>query len=100
MFEHHFDLGVAMTTVHASEIISVWTEQAVPARLVWRGDRCLITDTATLLHESFDHDALTYSARRIIGWRFQGRSVNDGSTRVFDARQITGTRWERLGVYT
>ncbi|MCI0156810.1 hypothetical protein KNO15_08885 [Leifsonia shinshuensis] len=89
-----------MSTVQTPEVVSVWTENGRPIRLVWRGNRYLVTDTPTPLHESFDHDASTHPAQRIVGWRFQGRSLDDGATRVFDAHQTACTRWVLTGVYT
>lgn len=88
-----------MATVHTSEIVSVWTEEGRPVRLAWRGDRFLVTDIPTPLREPFDHDALAHSPQPIIGWRLQGRSVSDGDTWVFDAREVAGTRWELTGMY-
>jgi len=65
-----------MTTVHTSEFVSVWTEQGRSVRLVWRGDRFLVTDTPTPLREPLDHHALTHSPQRIVGWQFQGTSLS------------------------
>ncbi|QNE35869.1 hypothetical protein [Leifsonia shinshuensis] len=88
-----------MAIAHASEIVSVWTENNRPTRLVWRGARYLVTDTPTPINEPFDDVAPTHAAHRIVGWRFQGRSVNDGDTKVFDVLQLEGTRWQLTGVY-
>jgi len=88
-----------MTLTHAPELVSVWTEGRRPVRLVWRGVRYLVTDQPTALQEPAIHEALTHPASRITGWRFQGTSVVDGETRMFDVRPIDGTRWELLAVY-
>lgn len=88
-----------MTSVHTPEVVTVWTEKSLPVRLVWRGVRYLVTDTPTPLREFFDDDALTHPAHKIVGWRFQGRSISDGDTKVFDAHELDGTRWELTGVY-
>jgi hypothetical protein len=88
-----------MTFAHAPELVSVWTEGRRPVRLVWQGVRYLVTDQPTALREPAIHEALTHPASQITGWRFQGTSVVDGETRMFDVRPIEGTRWELLAVY-
>ncbi len=88
-----------MSIAHAPDLVSVWTDGGYPARLVWRGVRYLVTDTPTALQEPVVHDALTHPASRVVGWRFQGTSVSDGDTRVFDVRSIGAGRWELAAVY-
>lgn len=88
-----------MSIAHAPELVSVWIESGRPTRLLWCGIRYLVTDTPTPLREPALHDALTHPASRIIGWRFQGTSVSDGDTRVFDVRTIGADRWELAAVY-
>lgn len=58
------------------------------------GDR-----SPTPLLEPVIHDALTHPATKLAGWRFQGTSVVDGDTRIFDVRPVDRTRWELLAVY-
>lgn len=88
-----------MTLTHARELVSVWTEGRRPVRLVWQGVRYLVTDQPTALREPAIHKARTHPASQITGWRFQGTSVVDGETRMFDVRPVDGTRWELLAVY-
>ena len=88
-----------MSITHAPELVSVWTEDGRPVRLAWCGVRYLVTDIPTALHEPVVHDALTHPASRVVGWRFQGTSVSDGETRVFDVRAISAGRWELTAVY-
>ncbi|MEO7017036.1 MAG: hypothetical protein ABI067_10920 [Leifsonia sp.] len=89
-----------MSVTHAPELVSVWCENGRPARLVWRGIRYIVTDTPTPLAEPVVHDALTHPGRRISGWRFQGSSVSDRDTRMFDVRVGADGRWELAAIYS
>jgi hypothetical protein len=88
-----------MSIAHASDIVSVWTEQGRPTRIVWRGSRYVVTDTPTPLTNPAIHDALTHPLLQVVGWRFQGASVSDNEVRMFDVRQLHDGRWELIATY-
>jgi hypothetical protein len=88
-----------MSMTHATEIVSVWTDNGRPTRLVWQGTRYVVTDQPTPLLKDAWHDALTHPSGRIFGWRFQGCSVTDGDVRMFDVRPTGDGRWELLRTY-
>ena len=67
-----------------------------PAALHWRSRTYRVTDAPTLLEESLD-GALTHPLP-IHGWRFQGTSVDDGETMVFDVLAC-GSDWHVVKIY-
>jgi hypothetical protein len=89
-----------MSMTDATDIVSVWTDNGRPTRIVWRGARYVVTDQPTPLLKDAWHDALTHPAGQMFGWRFQGCSVTDGDARMFDIRQVADGRWELLRTYS
>jgi hypothetical protein len=90
-----------MSVLHDAEPVTVWTSRAVPARLVWRGVRYVVTDTPTPLRRgAATHEALTHPPERLVGWRFQGTNADDPSdVRVFDVRRLDDQCWELVATY-
>lgn len=79
------------------ETVTVWTQGAVPTRLLWAGVRYTVTDTPTALYD-YIAEAPTHPLKPRIGWRFQG-STDDGESHVFDVRQANRQEWELVAVY-
>ena len=80
------------------ESVSVWTKDAVPNQLLWRGIRYTVTDTPTGLYD-YISEAPTHPLKPRIGWRFQGTSEHGEETRVFDVRQTGRQEWALVAVY-
>lgn len=88
-----------MGVIHATDSVTVWFEDALPTRLVWQGERYVVTDTPTSLSdEAVLHDWANHLRISGAGWRFQATSAVDGDVRVFDIEQ-RGDRWEVVAVY-
>jgi hypothetical protein len=87
-----------MSVVHSPETVTVWIDEGVPVRLVWRGARYLVTDTPTPLRARFDHEGMTHPLEPMIGWRFQGTS-DDGESFVFDVHGSGRQEWRLVAVY-
>jgi hypothetical protein len=62
---------VEMVLTH--EVATVWWEQGVPDRMVWRERRWRVSDTPTRLTATaeFLPSAMTHAPERTVGWRFQ-----------------------------
>ncbi len=81
-----------------AETVCVWTEERLPVRLVWAGQRFTVTDTPTPLPDSVAAPGMTHPLEVQWGWRFQG--TNDrGDSFVFDVRHVTDQEWELVAVY-
>lgn len=87
-----------MTVLNTPDVVSVWIENGVPARLVWQGIRYLVTDTPTPIRGSILHDLATHPLEPVIGWRFQGTSAA-GETHVFDVHGTGRPEWRLVAVY-
>lgn len=87
-----------MSMTQTTDIVSVWTDNGRPTRIVWRGTRYVVTDHPTPLLKDSWHDARTHPAAKVFGWRFQGCST-DGDVRMFDVQQGADGRWEILRTY-
>jgi hypothetical protein len=59
-----------MSVLQSPDIVTVWTENGRPARLLWRENRYTVTDTPTPLRERFDSELLTHPLEPVVGWRF------------------------------
>jgi hypothetical protein len=90
-----------MSVLHAADVVTVWTEQHKPVRMVWRGTRYRVTDTPTPLRgEAVLHDALTHPLSPFVGWRFQASDESDPARVVIvDVARRAGGRWELLAAY-
>ena len=83
-----------------AETVCVLTDERVPVRLVWAGQRftVTVTDTPAPLRDSVAAPRMTHPLEVQWGWRFQG--TNDlGDSFVFDVRHTTGQEWELVAVY-
>ncbi len=81
-----------------AESVCVWTEEHLPVRLVWAGQRFTVTDTPTPLRDLVAGPGMTHPLEAQSGWRFQG--TNDlGDSFVFGVRHATGQVWELVAVY-
>jgi hypothetical protein len=89
---------VRTTTAHLPDPVAIWFDRGVPARLVWRGTRYVVTDTPTPLRERVDHAVMTHPLEAIVGWRFQG-TAEGGQTYVFDVHGSHQQQWRLVAVY-
>jgi hypothetical protein len=80
------------------DTVTMWFDSGVPARLVWRGRRYVVSDTPTALRERLDFQVTTHPLDPIVGWRFQG-TADDGTTRVFDVQGSHRQEWRLVAVY-
>lgn len=87
-----------MSILTTPDLVGVWLENGVPARLVWEGIRYLVTDTPTPIRGSFLNELMTHPLEPVIGWRFQGTS-EAGETHVFDVHALVRGGWELVAVY-
>ena len=81
-----------------TETVCVWTENRVPVRLAWQGQRYRVTDTPTPLRGYVTAPELTHPLEPQWGWRFQGTNDRHESF-VFDVRVGAGQAWELVAVY-
>ncbi|MFJ3395303.1 hypothetical protein [Leifsonia aquatica] len=56
-----------MSIAPAADIVHLWDDAGVPARLVWAGRRYRVT-RADPVRRSSHHDALTHPAEQLVGW--------------------------------
>lgn len=87
-----------MSILNTPDLVGVWIEGGVPARLVWEGIRYVVTDTPTPIRGSFLDELMTHPLEPVIGWRFQGTSES-GETHVFDVHAAARGEWQLVAVY-
>ncbi|HEX3678537.1 MAG TPA: hypothetical protein VHU90_02350 [Galbitalea sp.] len=80
------------------KVVTVWTsEQGVPERFVWEGERFRVTDTPTPLE--FEIGLITHVSAIPVGWRLQGTDEH-GESLMFDIGQLAASReWHVIRTY-
>ncbi len=86
-----------MSIMRATDTVSVWCQNGVPARLVWRGRRYRVSDTPTVLGEELFGLTHLPSRASAQGWRLQG-TTDDGVTHMFELR-LEGHQWQVTRAY-
>jgi hypothetical protein len=84
-----------MTTIDLIDIATLWFADAVPVRMMWRGQRWQVTDRPT------EPEGLywTTHAPDFVAWRFQATNES-GLSLVFDLlRHHGGQHWTVAHVY-
>jgi len=80
------------------ELITVWTENGVPERMVMGDTRYRVTDSPTVIDSGYDL-AATHPLDVPRAWRFQGTDDN-GYSLMFEARPISSRpEWLLLRTY-
>ena len=87
-----------MTVVIHADAAALWLSEAVPARLVWRGERYVVTDVPTAIRQSTDFFGATHTPERLIGFRFQGTD-EEGNSRIFDVHGSAADGWHVVAYY-
>ncbi|GAA2247075.1 hypothetical protein N1031_17300 [Herbiconiux moechotypicola] len=86
---------IDLNAVDLAEAATLWFEGALPARMLWHGERWRVSDRPT------EPEGLYWAthAPDFVAWRFQATSVG-GESRVFDVLRRPGEAfWSVAHVY-
>ncbi|WP_375388964.1 hypothetical protein [uncultured Amnibacterium sp.] len=86
----------SIVTDHEQEASLVTGSRGHPRLLLWRQRTYRVTDAPTPLEDALP--AVLTHPLPVHGWRFQGTSVHDGETLVFDVVAFGGG-WHVLKTY-
>jgi hypothetical protein len=81
-----------------AEAICVWTDGRRPVRVVWCGQRYIVSDTPTPLLHVVGAPEMTHPLEPQWGWRFQGTNEG-GESFVFDVRVRSSQTWDLVAIY-
>lgn len=81
--------------IHTDDTATVWLQDGLPQRLVWRGARYRAVRRATPILESAWTEELTHPIERRVGWRVTAAD-EEGGFRVFEIRRYAGQKTFRV----
>lgn len=88
-----FESSAGLCEPPTGDPVTVWLEDELPARMVYKQERWRVIDTPTPLMSEPDWlpPAITHAPMMRVGWRFTARSEESGYAEVFDIQKDDAT---------